>query len=62
MFWEGNKVGVIPIDTNPFLVDIAIAESIFYYPSVGPIMMTEDYEEGLVESCILTSQGFKWSV
>ena len=62
MFKEGNKVEVVLANTNPFSDDIAIAELIFYSPRVGPIMMTEDYKEGSVESCDLTSQRFKWSV
>ena len=55
MFWEGDKVEVVLTDTNPFSVDITITESIFYSIGVRPIMMIEDYEEGSVESCDLTS-------
>ena len=62
MFWEGNKVEVFPADANPFSVDIAIVESIFYLLGIGFIMLTEDYEVGLVKSCDLTSRGFKWNM
>ena len=62
MFWEGNKVDVVPINTNPFSANITMVESIFYSPCVGPIMLTNDYEEGSMEFYNLTSQGFKWSI
>ena len=59
---EGNKVKVVPVNVNPFLADIAIVELIFYSPGIDPIMLTEDYEEGSIESCDLTYHGFKWNV
>ena len=62
MFWEGNKVEVVPIDVNPFSTDIVVIESIFYSSGIGLIMVNEEYEERLVESCYLTHKGFKWNV
>ena len=53
---------VVPTDGNPFSVDINIVEFIFYLPYVGPIMVIDDYEERLVESCNLTNHGFKWNI
>ena len=53
---------VVLVDTNPFLIDIVIVKSIFYSLGIGPIMLTMDYEERLIESCDLTHQGFKWNV
>ena len=48
---------MVLIDTNPFIADITMVESIFYSWCVGPIMLINDYEEGSMESYNLTSQG-----
>ena len=53
-------VEVVPVNMDPFSTNITMAESIFYSPYVGAIMLIVDYEEGSIESCNLTSQGFKW--
>ena len=47
------------VDKNLFLVVITMVESIFYSPCVKLIMLANDYEEGFMESCDLTNQGFK---
>ena len=62
MFWDQRKVEVVLTDSNPFLVDITMAESIFYSAQVKPIMVFEEFEKGLVKTCDLTSQGFKWKL
>ena len=41
---------MMPVDKNMFLVDITMAESIFYLPCVKLIMVMNNYEEGFMES------------
>ena len=60
MFLEGGKVEVVPANTNPFSINITMVKAIFYSRCVGPIMLTNDYEERSMESFNLTNQGFKW--
>ena len=51
---------MVLVDKNSFLVNISMAEPIFYSPCVRLIMLTNDYEEWSMESCNLTSQDFEW--
>ena len=60
MFWEKEKVEVVPANMNSFLIDTTIVESILYSPCVGPIVLIDDYKEEFMESCNLTNQRFKW--
>ena len=50
---------MVLVNKSPFSIDMTITESIFYLPYVKPIMLTNNYKEGSMESCNLTSQGFK---
>ena len=59
MFWEGDKVEIIPTNKNHFLDDAIMVKAIFYSPYVKSITLAKDYKEGFVESCGLTTQGFK---
>lgn len=44
---------------NPFVVDVKMATAIFYSPHVESIRLLENYKEGFMESCDITSQGFR---
>lgn len=62
MIWiSDNKVEVIKADQNPpFFAEVKMLEAyLFYSPHLGPISEPKGYEEGGVEACDLTKEGFK---
>ena len=59
MFWEVGKVEMMLDNKNPFSANITIAKLIFYLPHGKPIMLTNDYKEGSMESYDLTMDRIK---
>lgn len=59
MIWIDDKVEVIKVDQNPFSAEVKMLEAMFYSPHLGSITIAEGFEEGGVEFCELTKEGFR---
>lgn len=55
----GDKVEVIEVDQNPFLVEFKMLEATFYPPHLGPLSIPKEYDEGGVEIREFMKKGFK---
>lgn len=62
MIWIGDKVEINEVDPNPFPVEVKIFGAIFCSPYMRPIAIPRRFEEGDVELCELTKEGFKLKV
>jgi len=46
LFWEEDQVSIISADDCPILVDVRMAEALFYSPYLTPIQIPNNYKEG----------------
>lgn len=59
IIWIGDKMEIVEADPNPFPAEVKTYEAIFYSPKMRPIVIPRSYEEGGVETCEWTREGFR---
>lgn len=58
MFWVGDKVEIVAVDKNLSSTEVTMFEDLFYSPHLTPVMAPQECEDGALEVCNLTHEGF----